>query len=176
MPWSRIARWLGLARKPAPDAAHDAFWAAMRDCEARIREIENSAQGIEAVFHALQLLKPKLDMEIEPEGDPLTSVQVRIPNRGSQEISYRDGLYEVFWAQFPETDLFRYESLENLVWDVTGVTIPRIYLRAYRWAERHAQLGIDPKTGKVFGVPINAISSEISKEFEKVDGVWRRKR
>lgn len=171
----RIASLLGLARKPAADPAHDTFWAAMQDCEARIREIENSAQGIEAVFHALQILKPKLDMEIEPEGDPLTSVQVRIPDRGSQDISYEGGLYEVFWAQFPETDLFRYESLENLVWDVTGVTIPRFYLRAYRWAERHGRLVIDPKTGKVIGVPINAISSEISKEFEKIDGVWRRK-
>ena len=31
------------------------------------------------------------------------------------------------------------------------------------------------KTGKVFGVPIGAITAETSKEFEKADGIWRRK-
>lgn len=175
MSWSRIASLLGLTRKAARDPVHDEFWAAMQECETRILEIENSARNIEAVFNALQILKPKLNMEVEREGNPLTSLQVRIPDRGSHDISYQDDLYHDFWAQFPETDLVRYESLEHLVWNVTGVTIPRIYLRAYRWAERHGRLGINPKTGKVFGVPINAITAETSKEFEKVDGIWRRK-
>lgn len=147
----------------------------MQDCEVRIRDIENSARNIEAVYNALQVLKPRLKIEVEREGNPLTSVKVGIPDRGSHDISYQNGLYEDFWAQFPETDLVRYESLEQLVWSVTGVTIPRIYLRAYRWAERHGRLGINPKTGKVFSVPIGAITAETSKEFEKVDGIWRRK-
>jgi len=172
----QIARLLGLVRKPTVTPAFDEFWSAMQDCEARIREIEASAQGVEAVFQALQILKPRVDMEIERKGDPLELVHVRLPVGGWHDISYEDGLYHDFWAQFPETDLIRYESLEQLVWNITGVTIPRIYIRAYRWAERRGRLGINPKTGKVVGVPINYTMAETAKEFKKVDGVWRRKR
>jgi len=147
----------------------------MQECEQRIRELETRPPGVDILHEALQILKPRLNFDIELEGDPPTSVRLRHSSGMTHYLSFENGLYHDFWTQAAETDLDRSESLERIVWGAVGMVPPRVYIRAYRWAERHRKLGRHPKTRKVIGVPTNIIENEYSKEFEEVDGVWRRK-
>ena len=170
-----LARVLGFSRRQDPDTPPDEFWAEMQECEQRIRELEARPPSVDILYEALQILKPRLNFDIELEGDPPTSVCLRHSSGMTHYLSFENGLYHDFWTQAAETDLDRSDSLERIVWSAAGMVPPSVYIRAYRWAERHHQIGRHPKTRKVIGVPTNIIENEYSKEFEKTDGIWRRK-
>ncbi|SEC48094.1 hypothetical protein SAMN05444161_1217 [Rhizobiales bacterium GAS191] len=145
------------------------------DIEAKIREMEDGSPGLDVLHRALKLFEHvKLDLDIHLEGSPPRVLRTRNKAGTFHSVVFKDGLYIDDYSHGPDSGIQIFASLEALAWQVAELTIPRIYARAYNSAEREGTL-LRAWNSETMVVSINAVGDEHSKEFENVDGVWRRR-